>query len=182
MGIAKKMKPKPDPHQINNVEVGIYECEIHLKFRLIEEKSLLSDLSDRDQLLQVLLEALTEGSDEFLETLQTHVNQMEISELQASPQMRRQLMRLRNLQEEQDDFGESEDFLQTSASETNTISIKIPEERLQKLQETANLLEVSIEELVQIPVEEVLNQPEASFKDTMDYVLKKNAELYNRLA
>jgi uncharacterized protein YktB (UPF0637 family) len=166
MGIAKKMKPKPDPHQINNVEVGIYECEIHLKFRLIEEKSLLSD---RDQLLQVLLDALTEGSDEFLETLQTHVNvnQMEISELKASPQMRRQLMRLRNLQ---------------SSSETNTISIKIPEESLQKLQETANLLEVPIEELVQMRVEEALNQPQASFKDTIDYVLKKNAELYNRLA
>ncbi len=61
---------------------------------MIEEKSLLGD---RDQLLQVLLDALlTEGSDEFLETLQASVKAQEISELKASPQMRRQLMRLRN--------------------------------------------------------------------------------------
>ena len=87
------MNSKALPRQINNIEVGVYECELHLKFRLIEEKSLLSD---RDQLLQVLLDALTEGSDEFLETLQTSVKTHEISELKASPQMRRQLMRLRN--------------------------------------------------------------------------------------
>ncbi|MBW4634039.1 MAG: Npun_R1517 family heterocyst differentiation transcriptional regulator [Iphinoe sp. HA4291-MV1] len=81
------------PRQVNNVDVGVYECEIHLKFRLIEEKSLLGD---RDQLLQVLLDALTEGSDDFLETLQANVKAQEVSELKASPQMRRQLMRLRN--------------------------------------------------------------------------------------
>lgn len=81
------------PRQVNNIDVGVYECEIHLKFRLIEEKSLLSD---RDQLLQVLLDALTEESDDFLETLQATVKAQEVSELKASPQMRRQLMRLRN--------------------------------------------------------------------------------------
>ncbi|MDD1417369.1 Npun_R1517 family heterocyst differentiation transcriptional regulator [Dolichospermum sp. ST_con] len=86
------MNSKALPRQINNPEVGVYECELHLKFRLIEEKSLLSD---REQLLQ-LLEALTEGSDDFLETLQASVKAQEISEFKASPQMRRQLMRLRN--------------------------------------------------------------------------------------
>ncbi|NWF61376.1 MAG: Npun_R1517 family heterocyst differentiation transcriptional regulator [Fischerella sp.] len=87
------MNSKALPRQLSNIEVGVYECEIHLKFRLIEEKSLLGD---RDQLLQVLLDALTEGSDDFLETLQASVKTQEISELKASPQMRRQLMRLRN--------------------------------------------------------------------------------------
>ncbi|MGD1875585.1 MAG: Npun_R1517 family heterocyst differentiation transcriptional regulator [Mastigocoleus sp.] len=87
------MNSKALPRQINNVEVGVYECEIHLKFRLIEEKSLLSD---REQLLQVLLDALSEGSDDFLEQLQTSVKAHEISELKASPEMRRRLMRLRN--------------------------------------------------------------------------------------
>lgn len=82
--------------QINNIEVGVYECEMHLKFQLIEEKNLFSD---RDQLLQVLLEALTEGSDDFIETLQAAVKAHEISEFQASPQMRKQLMRLRNTSE-----------------------------------------------------------------------------------
>ncbi|WP_392408118.1 Npun_R1517 family heterocyst differentiation transcriptional regulator [Chlorogloeopsis fritschii] len=90
------MSSKALPRQINNIEVGVYECEIHLKFRLIEEKSLLGN---RNQLLQVLLDALTEGSDDFLETLQASVKTQEISELKASPQMRRQLMRLRNFNE-----------------------------------------------------------------------------------
>ena len=87
------MNSKALPRQISNVEVGVYECEIHLKFRLIEERSLLGD---REQLLQVLLDALSEGSDDFLEHLQTSVKAHEISELKASPQMRRRLMRLRN--------------------------------------------------------------------------------------
>jgi hypothetical protein len=84
---------KAIPRQVNSIDACVYECEIHLKFRLIEEKSLLGD---RDQLLQVLLDALTEGSDDFLETLQANVKAHEISELKASPRMRRQLMRLRN--------------------------------------------------------------------------------------
>ena len=91
--ILKIMNSKALPRQINNIEVGVYECEIQLKFRLIEEKSLLGD---REQLLQVLLDALAEGSDEFLETLQASVKAQEVSEFKASPQMRRQLMRLRN--------------------------------------------------------------------------------------
>ena len=90
------MNSKALPRQINNVEVGVYECEINLKFRLIEEKSVLRD---REQLLQVLLDALTEGSDDFLEMLQQGVKVHETTELQASPQMRRQLMRLRNSNE-----------------------------------------------------------------------------------
>ena len=75
------------------VEINVYECEIHLKFRLIEEKCALSD---RDKLLELLIDAFTVGGDDYLETLHTCVKTQEISELDASPQMRRQLMRLRN--------------------------------------------------------------------------------------
>ena len=78
------------------MQVGVYECEINLKFRLIEEKSFLRD---REQLLQVLLEALVEGSDDFLEMLQQVVKVHQTTELKASPQMRRQLMHLRNSNE-----------------------------------------------------------------------------------
>jgi hypothetical protein len=77
----------------HKVEVSVYECEIHLKFRLIEEKGVLSD---RDRLLELLIDAFTAGADEYLEPLHTDVKTQEISELDASPQMRRQLMRLRN--------------------------------------------------------------------------------------
>jgi Mg2+ and Co2+ transporter CorA len=169
------MKPNSDSHQITNIKVGVYECEIHLKFRIIEEKSILSD---RDQLLQVLLEALTEGSDEFLETLHASVKAQEDSEFKASPQMRRKLMRIRS---SVNDF-EQEVSPQTPSEKTDGIYLKISEERLQKLQETATLLGIPIEELMQMRVEEVLNKPEASFKGAMDYVLNKNTELYNRLA
>ncbi len=75
------------------VEISVYECEINLKFRLIEEKCALSD---RDKLLDLLIDAFLAGSDDYLEPLHTSVKTQEISELDASPQMRRQLMRLRN--------------------------------------------------------------------------------------
>lgn len=74
-------------------EVGVYECEIHLKFRLIEEKGALTD---RDRLLELLIDAFTCGTDEYLEPLQIEVAANELSETEASPQMRRRLIRLRN--------------------------------------------------------------------------------------
>jgi hypothetical protein len=51
-----------------------------------------------------------------------------------------------------------------------------------KLKETATQLQVSPEELVRVSVEELLTRPQESFQRAVDYVLKKNAELYRRLA
>jgi hypothetical protein len=87
------MNSKAAPRQVNNVEVGVYECEIRIKFRMVEEKSLLAD---REQLLDVLLEVLSAGQDDFVQTLDQSIKIQELSELKASPEMRRQLMRLRN--------------------------------------------------------------------------------------
>ena len=87
------MKSEAASLQPKNDEVNVYECEIHLKFRLIEEECALSD---RNELLEVLIEAFTIGADEYMEPLQADVNTQKISDLEASPQMRRQLMRLRN--------------------------------------------------------------------------------------
>ncbi len=77
----------------NPPAVGVYECEVHLKFRLIEEKGALSD---RSRLLEALIDAFAYGVDEYLESIQVEASAQEISELQASPQLRRQLIRLRN--------------------------------------------------------------------------------------
>ncbi|NJN29276.1 MAG: Npun_R1517 family heterocyst differentiation transcriptional regulator [Synechococcales cyanobacterium RM1_1_8] len=77
-------------------EVGIYECEVNLKFRMIEEKGVLKN---RDQLLEVLLEAFGYGNDEYLEATQVQVSANELAETEASPALRRQLMRLRNSRE-----------------------------------------------------------------------------------
>ncbi|NEQ30331.1 MAG: hypothetical protein F6K04_04915, partial [Leptolyngbya sp. SIO4C5] len=67
---------------------GVYECEIHLKFRLIEENL---PVRDREQLIQLLVDAFAYGSDDYLETLHTDVQVQQLSELEASPQLRRQL-------------------------------------------------------------------------------------------
>lgn len=80
-------------HHNRTPQIGVYECEVKLKFRLIEEDL---NLCDREQLLQILVDAFAYGSDEYLEALQTEVDVREVEELSASPQMRRQLIRLRN--------------------------------------------------------------------------------------
>ncbi len=77
-------------------DLGVYECEVRLKFRLIEEKGALKD---RDHLIELLLDAFMCGSDEYMEPVELHANVAEMSEVQASPQMRRQLIRLRNSKE-----------------------------------------------------------------------------------
>ncbi|MFN8413240.1 MAG: hypothetical protein U0Z26_12705 [Anaerolineales bacterium] len=63
-----------------------------------------------------------------------------------------------------------------------TITIELPNERLQKLQEMALKFGVSMEELVRASVEDMLTQPEDQFRNAAQYVLKKNKELYKRLA
>jgi Mg2+ and Co2+ transporter CorA len=77
-------------------EIGVYECEIHLKFRLIEEKGVIKE---QDQLLEALLDAFAYGSDDYMEPIEVEVAAQEMSELQASPDMRRRLIRLRNSKE-----------------------------------------------------------------------------------
>lgn len=88
----RKMKHEIE-YQPSSLEVGVYECEVHLKFRLIEEKGILTD---RDKLLELLLDAFTCGTDDYMEPIEVEAAVQEIPELQASPQMRRRLIRLRN--------------------------------------------------------------------------------------
>lgn len=90
------MKSTSVEHQSVDSEFAVYECEIRLKFRLIEEKHVLSD---REQLLEMLLDAFSYGTDEYLEALDAQVETAEIPETEASPHMRRQLIRLRNSRE-----------------------------------------------------------------------------------
>lgn len=87
------MNYDPLKYEVTAPEVGVYECEVHLKFRLIEEKGVLSH---PEQLLELLLDAYSCGEDEYLEPVKVEVRADEISEFAASPQMRRRLIRLRN--------------------------------------------------------------------------------------
>ena len=62
------------------------------------------------------------------------------------------------------------------------ITIELPKDRIQRLKEYAEKFGVPIEELVRVTVEDMLSQPEERFLKTVQYVLKKNADLYKRLA
>ncbi|MBE9076859.1 Npun_R1517 family heterocyst differentiation transcriptional regulator [Romeria aff. gracilis LEGE 07310] len=77
-----------------SAEVGLYECEVRLKVRIIEERQQV--MENQDELLPLLLDALSYGSDEYLETLDSQVAIKQMDEVQATPEMRRQLIRLRN--------------------------------------------------------------------------------------
>ncbi|GAB4383302.1 MAG: hypothetical protein Kow00121_44920 [Elainellaceae cyanobacterium] len=90
------MKSPSLEQQSVNSEFAVYDCEIRLKFRLIEEKHVLGD---RERLLEMLLDAFSYGADEYLEPIDAQIETSEIAEMEASPQMRRQLIRLRNSRE-----------------------------------------------------------------------------------
>ena len=64
----------------------------------------------------------------------------------------------------------------------STITVSLPDERLHALKELSTRLSVSPEELVRVSIEELVSRPEEAFKRAVDYVLEKNAKLYQRLA
>jgi hypothetical protein len=53
---------------------------------------------------------------------------------------------------------------------------------MHRLKEIAARFHVTPEELAQAGIEELLGRPDDAFQRAADYVLKKNAELYRRLA
>ncbi|OCQ96047.1 DNA-binding protein [Nostoc sp. MBR 210] len=63
-----------------------------------------------------------------------------------------------------------------------SITIDIPDSELQKLEELAKVHGISLEELLRVSIEEWLSYQKSDFTDAANYVLKKNAELYRRLA
>jgi hypothetical protein len=63
-----------------------------------------------------------------------------------------------------------------------SITISIPENRLEQLQEFASRLGVTTEDLVRFSIEDILSKPDEALQDAINYVLSKNAELYGRLA
>ena len=64
-----------------------------------------------------------------------------------------------------------------------TITITLPDERFAKLQEMAARFRVNTEDLVRVGIEELLGRPKNDvFRSAVEDTLKKNAELYRRLA
>jgi hypothetical protein len=64
----------------------------------------------------------------------------------------------------------------------SSITISIPDESMAELREKAARLRTSPEELLRASVEELLARPDAEFEHALEYVLRKNQELYRRLA
>jgi len=64
----------------------------------------------------------------------------------------------------------------------STITIALSEEQLERLRELARDNQSSPEELLRVRVEEWLERPEDEFRRAAAHVLRKNAELYRRLA
>ena len=53
-----------------DTDVGIYECEVRLKFRIIEEQL---TMTNQDELVETLVDAFAYGSDEYMEALDSQV-------------------------------------------------------------------------------------------------------------
>jgi len=63
-----------------------------------------------------------------------------------------------------------------------TLEVKIPEPTASRLEDAAHRLGVSPEDLLRISLEEKLSRLDDSFRDAVEHVVSKNAELYKRLS
>lgn len=63
-----------------------------------------------------------------------------------------------------------------------TLTIKLSGERMVRLREAAARYGVTPEELARVGIEDLLLQPEEDVQRTVEYVLRKNRDLYQRLA
>jgi antitoxin FitA len=63
-----------------------------------------------------------------------------------------------------------------------SITLDISDIQFQKLQDLATVHGIAIEVLLKASLEDWLNSQKSEFVDAADYVLTKNAELYQRLA
>ena len=63
-----------------------------------------------------------------------------------------------------------------------TIEFSLPETTADRLEDAAQRLGVSPEDLLRVSVEEKLARLDEEFQDAVEQVLSKNAELYKRLS
>ena len=63
-----------------------------------------------------------------------------------------------------------------------TLNIELDAQQTQRLQQAAQRLNVSVSDLAKAAINDLLARPERDFERAASRVLKKNAELYKRLA
>ena len=62
------------------------------------------------------------------------------------------------------------------------LKITIPDRQLSQLEQAAEKIGVSMEDLVRVSINELLAKRDKEFEQAVRYVLRKNAKLYRRLA
>ena len=63
-----------------------------------------------------------------------------------------------------------------------TLNLELDEQQARRLQEVASRLNVSVSDLARAAIHELLAKPDNDFEYAAERVLKKNIELYKRLA
>ncbi len=63
-----------------------------------------------------------------------------------------------------------------------TLIVDLDEQQTRRLEETARLLNVTIAELARAAINDLLTRQDGDFECAAERVLKKNSELYRRLA
>ena len=63
-----------------------------------------------------------------------------------------------------------------------TLNLELDEQPAKRLQDAARRLNVSVSDLAKAAINDLLAKPESDFEHAATRVLKKNAELYKRLA
>jgi antitoxin FitA len=62
------------------------------------------------------------------------------------------------------------------------VTITLSAEELQRLKELGEREGLTVDQVVKLGIQELINQPDESFRRAAQHILKKNAELYRRLA
>ena len=62
------------------------------------------------------------------------------------------------------------------------VAFELSDEKIQKLREKAEEYGLTTRELLEAGIEDFLNQPDEQFEEVLNYTLRKNSELYERLS
>jgi hypothetical protein len=62
------------------------------------------------------------------------------------------------------------------------VAFELSDEKIKKLREKAEEYGLPPKKLLEAGIEDFLNQPDEQFKEDLNYILRKNSELYERLS
>ena len=63
-----------------------------------------------------------------------------------------------------------------------TIAVELDDKKIDALNKQANQLGISTQQLINATFDDLLSKPDSDFEKAMNYILKKNKKLYEKLA